>query len=149
VSAREEKSLDELEVECDGDPLLARGRLSGHVQRLVQRGLLERTGPRTYRRVVVASEEEPEILRHFEGIATLAQLVLKVDGRVSASGMKRVKEEVEMLVRGGSVERVDGGYRRCGDRGRAEPAGVEVVEATARVGDGEAVAAFLRRLREA
>lgn len=60
-----EKTIDELQVECAGDPVLKRGRLSGHIGRLAQRGLLERTARRTYRRVAAAPAEPaalPELL---------------------------------------------------------------------------------------
>ncbi len=113
VPDRGEITLAELEVACDGDVAASRGRMSGHVYRLVQRGLLERTAARTYRRVAAEMAEEIGLLRHFSEGSTLrlAEIVVKEEGKVSGSGLGRVRGELERLVAERRLEKVGGGYK--------------------------------------
>lgn len=133
VPPRSEITLDALEVAADGEPGLTLGKLSGHVYRLVQRGVLERTVARTYRRVQKEMPEEIGLLRHFEGgiVLRLAEVVVKEEKRVTASGLGRMKEALERLIAEERLERSGGGYRKVEERVRsrgvaAVPSGVRV-----------------------
>lgn len=109
VPEREDSTLSALGVAMDGE----RTKASGQVFRLVQRGLLERSGVQTYRRV--RSEVAPEIglLRHFEvGVVLRAvEVVRKEEGRITASGLVRMNANLAELVVVEKLEKVEDGFR--------------------------------------
>lgn len=47
-------------------------------------------------------------------VVSVAQILIRAEGRISASAMRRLKEQVDGLVAAGKLEKVEGGYRRKG-----------------------------------
>lgn len=53
-------------------------------------------------------------------MGAVARLLIRAEGRVSASSIQRVKEQMDGLIAVEKLEKLDGGYRRSGAMSRQE-----------------------------